>query len=603
MARNDSITPFAMASYAMIKSLTDSKEYKNQYEILAEFIKFIIAEKGIITFTADDMRRDLRQSFGFDIPSAVVKTAVKKIPEIERANKQYTFSSGILPQTEEFVILRQEARDKSSSLIHKLLEFASAKMPDRKIDREELERAFITYLVDDINDNKYSDVISHFIISEDSSSVKEQISAVREGSILYCGLCYNMSEIGSINKNLTLFLDTEILFDIAGYNGTLYQQMAMDLIAQVNAANRKKRMIALRYFEDVEHEIDNFFTTAEGLLERNSMLNNNSAMTAILSGCKTVSDIREEQHELFDSLRRNYGIMPDQGTDYYSAKYNSYNLEDKNVPEGFEDDENTREAVKFISHINKLRSGNITEDYTACGYLIISETRTLLELSQIMTQSGKCSFALPMSTITNILWFKLGNGFGGHPLPVNADISYKAKRIIAGEIVNSVNIIYRDVMDKYRAGEIKDDEFAARIIFLRNKTHFPDAINSGNIDEITDFSPERIQGYELAVRNNNAILKEKDDIIAKQNTEISEKDAEISRQNIELAEYRRIRKYVFVIFIIIVTAGLTAGFVYLSNILPPCIVAPLGVISSVITIAGVIPSVRKKLKDYWRKLF
>lgn len=243
-----------MASYAMIKSLTDSREYKNQYEILAEFIRFIIADKKIRCFTADDMRMNLRCSFGFDIPSAVLKTAVKKISEIERADNKYTFSSGSLPQTEEFMMLRQEARDKSSSLIQRLQNFARAQMSDRKIDREEIEHAFIMYLIDDINDNKYADVISHFIISEQDATIQEQISAIREGSILYCGLCYNMSEIGSINKSLTLFLDTEILFDIAGYNGTLYQQMAIDLINQVKAANRKKKMITLRYFEDIAHE-------------------------------------------------------------------------------------------------------------------------------------------------------------------------------------------------------------------------------------------------------------------------------------------------------------------------------------------------------------
>ena len=68
MPNNDAITPFAMASYAMIKSLTDSRDYKNQYEILAEFIRFIIADKGIRCFTADDMCMRLREGFGFDIP-------------------------------------------------------------------------------------------------------------------------------------------------------------------------------------------------------------------------------------------------------------------------------------------------------------------------------------------------------------------------------------------------------------------------------------------------------------------------------------------------------------------------------------------------------
>ena len=47
---NNKVTSVTLASYAMIKALTDSNEYRSQYEILAEFIKYIIVKYRLKSF-------------------------------------------------------------------------------------------------------------------------------------------------------------------------------------------------------------------------------------------------------------------------------------------------------------------------------------------------------------------------------------------------------------------------------------------------------------------------------------------------------------------------------------------------------------------------
>lgn len=600
MKKENVITPAVLASYAMIKSLTDSKDYKNQYEILAEFIRFTIVDKGMKNFSIEDIQNRLLNDFCFSIPLAVIKTAMKKITECKRNGNIYILSSKLSSETDSFPTLREQANQNSNSIIRRLIKFANI-----EIEHNELEQAFIKYLIDDTItiSSKYLDIISRFIISiENDVQIKEQIATIREGSILYCGLCYDMSEIGSIKNHLTLFLDTEILFDIAGYNGTLYHKVAIDFINQVDAANRKKKMISLKYFEDVKTEIDNFFLKAEELLDKNkAMIIDNHAMIEILNGCKSKSDIREKQHKLFDMLKRNYKIVLDEKIDYYSTKYHKYNLEDKDIPKDFVDDEDTREAMKFISHINKLRGDNYSKDYTNCKYLLVTETRRVQELSDMMRISENCSYALPMSTITNILWFKLGHGFGKTTFPLNADISYKAKRIISGNISNQINTVYNNITEEYRAGKLNSDEFMNRIIFLRDKTPSPDVIKSDNVDDLMDFSYETIRAYEQGIKNSEALLKDKERIISMQNIELAEKASEISRQNDELALYRSIKRWIkmFIIFLIVIFA------VYVLYILSEYLGNYIGFISGIVTIwypLSLVYKKRNKIKDYLHKL-
>ena len=68
---NNKYSNSIMASYATFKELYKSKKYSSPYQILSEFIKYIIVSKSLYAFTSVDIQRYLKEEFGFNPPIAV----------------------------------------------------------------------------------------------------------------------------------------------------------------------------------------------------------------------------------------------------------------------------------------------------------------------------------------------------------------------------------------------------------------------------------------------------------------------------------------------------------------------------------------------------
>ena len=511
MPKKEVIKKSTLASYAVMKALTDSNEYRNSYEILADFIRYIVVNRKWHEFSIVDISNELEAEFGFDnIPIPAIRTTLKQIKEFEKNGDNYVLPRGTYFKTEAFQRARQISVEQSQSITNQLFEFAK-EHSDEVFLCDPLEGAFIKFILDDAAtiDQKYSDIISKFIINNESSEkFKKQITQIREGSVLYSGLAYNISELGSIKSELTLFLDTEVLFNVAGYNGLLYQKMAEDFLKQVSFANSKKKRIHLRFFSDVKHEVEYFFRSAENIIRGKAGYITNTAMKSIINGCETVSDVRLKEADFFSNLKSMYGIIPDEKESYYTESDYSYNIEI--IPDGYPNDHKSFEAVKFISHINKLRKGEKFEDYTKCKFLLVTETKRIQEISNTFrTNKNECGFALPTSAITNILWFKLGSGFSKREYPINTDASYKARRIISGEIASSIVQLFEDTKKQYDEGVLSQDQVAGRIVLMRDKICTPDEVAADNIEELLDFSPEYIAKYEDGVKQNKLQLQEK----------------------------------------------------------------------------------------------
>lgn len=534
MSRKETLKQSVLASYAVMKALTDSNDYRDSYEILADFIRYLIADRSLHQFTITEVSNALQTDFGFDnIPLPVIKTSLRKISGCTKNGDNYTVSPKAPLGASIFQSVKQVSIEQSQSIIRQLMNYATTQHPEG-VWLDSLEDAFIKYLLDDTAtiDPKYADIISKFIVINDGNEeFKSKIAQIREGSILYCGLAYNISEIGSITNELTLYLDTEVLFNIAGYNGELYQKLALDFLNQVKNANAKQKKIKLSFFREVEHEIKGFFTAAEKMLCGQGEHISSIAMRSITNGCETVGDIRDRESDFFYKLQKQYGIILDEKESYYSEADYAYNIEI--VPDEFPNDERSSEAVKFISHINKLRKGETFEEYTKSRFLLITETRRIQEMSNALCPGKcKCGFALPTSTITNILWFKLGSGFSKQEYPINTNVSYKARGILAGVISADVTRIYEETKKQYIEGTLDQDQVASRIVLLRDKNCTPDEVTSDNLDELLDFSPEYIEKFEEGIKQNQVQLQAKNDIIEKLAAAKSEGD----EQNIQLKD-------------------------------------------------------------------
>ena len=563
-----------LASYVTYKELSSRGNYKSPYQILAEFIKYIIYEKKLYAFSIGEIKSRVENEFEFYLPDAVLKSALKKIDFVTYdTTGNYCVNVEKVRVNGELKKYRNLAENTEISILEQLISFMEEKnykLNNR--EKKELMRAFGSYLIDESNGNKYQEEISSFIIKKsDDKKITEYLNSVREGVILYTGLNYNIDEIGSLKKDLTLYLDMEVLFDIYGYNGEVFQSLALDLFKLARDANSKEKRIRLRYFEETKTEIDLFFAKAEEIVKGKVLLKDNVAMKAITNGCQDVSDISDRKADFYTKLRYSYGIIQDDRDSYYYKSDIAANLE-WTFSEEEKKDQEVQFAVKMISHINKLRNNKPFYEYTESEAIFITETRKIQEYSRKMVDlisneidSGKkmVGYAISMGMITNILWYKLSKGFGNNDFPQNINSVLKAKIVLSNLISQNVSKKFDECKKAYQKGELDEQQLAARLLALREKAVKPEDINTDNLEDSLNFDSKHIERFEAErelhkaqLRQNKEQLEDYQSEIEKlkrtiqveealkkqQETEsaatMEEKDATIQAQSEEVKRYR-----------------------------------------------------------------
>ena len=591
-----------VASFSTIKSMVDAKEYKSSYMILAEFIRHTLAEKKLYTFTSLDIKKSLMELFGFEIPEAVIRTSIKKIEFIDKENGIYKTDKTNIKIDDNFNKIRVNSEEDFVKVFELLKLYIERRSSDRKIDDEKLTNEFISFLIEDnINDGKYIDLISEFVLKhENNLEVQKTLTAIREGSIIYIGLNYNINDVGSMKKTLTLYLATEVLFSLCGLNGDIYKQLAQDFYSQVSDINIKNKKIKLRFFSDVKEEIEGFFDTAKLIVEGKRKLDIDTvAMKNIVNGCSMPSDIDIKKADFFTELRTKYGILEDENSNYYSEDKYQYNLEEIG-------DETQEDYFKLISNINKLRKGEVFENNLEAEYLIVTNSSNILKLSKEQVDILKkdkqkdyiCDFALSMDKITNILWYQIGKLFGKNEFPKNVNAVLKARTLLSSNIAQNVCKLYSETNKKYRGGEIGEEQLKARIIAINRKPLLPEDLEAENIEDIMDFSSENIMKYEEEMAENRERIEQYEKELNKiqedyRSKEIEKKEVETELELYKDKERKHNEKKIFIkkcilytlklIFIFIIGISIVYGF---SRFFKQDLITT---ILSIATIIGIIP--------------
>ena len=535
-----------MASFATLKSLSDVKKYKSSYQILSEFINHIILSDSLYSFSAVEMKNRLNSHFCFLIPEAVIKTALKNVSGAVLADGIYTISKTEVCTDELFEEMKKESDKYESCIIQLLYEYISLRTGNTMISEETLSKELACFLVEDETSHatKYSELIEEFVLkNEQNKKIQEGLNKIRQGSILYIGLSHSIGETGSITKPLTLYLGTEVLFSLAGYNGEIFQQFADDFFAQIRTANSgKNQKITLHYFSEIKKEIDEFFGTASEIVEgKRHRLLNKPAMKAITGGCHTAADVDVKKSDFYHKLQYAFGITEDPHDNYYGEENFASNLESFDYDD--EDDKKKKEtAVKLISHINKLRNGIHFHSDIESEHIIVTNTKATLLISLKLSEEIKanegldkiCNFALSLDRITSLLWYKLGNGFSKNAFPSSVNVALKARIVLSASIARNAEREFAKIKKEYADGLIDDDQATARIITLRNKPVFPEDLQGDDIDEIMNFTPEYLSRFEEQVKMTQKDLEDKDVIIESLKVDVerklSEKDKKIAAQ-------------------------------------------------------------------------
>lgn len=482
-----------LASYALFKGLFDKG--KDIYGVIAEYLKKTISEKGLYNFTLDEITRILNIEFEFNIPNAVVKTSLNRIENLTKIGANYTVNNPTDFLSNDFNETEQNYQSKNDTIIQTFIKYV-AEIKQKELDEKEitsLTHSFCNYILDKQNGNENLEYITSFILKHNNdSSFKEQIDKIREGVILYSGIKFNndINNFGAWKADFTIYIETEILFHLAGYNGELYKVLASDLLQFISEINQKagKRVIKLKYFAEVKTEIEGFFTKAKYLLEGNSKPNPSvTAMVTIINGCKSISDIQAKKTDFYELLKRNL-IEEDENIDYYAEKNHKYNIVSEELIEKISKElgKDANPYLKFLNFISINRKEAFENNFENVKAILLSGNSTTLKVAWIdlLKEDGNVPLATTMSFLTNKFWFKLNKGFGKDSLPKSFDIISKSQIILSSILNKKIGNEFENLQDEFKNGKLNEEQVKARLVDLKNNVRKPEDIVKDNIDDV-----------------------------------------------------------------------------------------------------------------------
>ena len=562
-----------LASYSTYKALYD--DHKTVYEIVAAFINdAVVNDRGHFIYTQSELANLGNGRVGFNIPDVVIGTAAHKhVDCLKKINKnEYRFIENNAVDDRSFNDKINRSIESANFVYEGYRHHLDENVANYDIN--EVNDALVNYLLDKGSvDDALRAHISAFIIENSNSNPEfiETINNIRRGHCLLTGLTNNNSigETNSWNSYLTIYLDTEILFSIAGYNGELFQKVARDFLDVVKEVNTKKKCIKLKFFSDSKDDIVDYFVSAKWNLNSPDPLRpQRTAMRYLLGKCRTESDLAEEEERLISLLSRN-GIHEDTITQFNDQGLSAFNFEDLGLLDKYAEtierrDESDKDEewrknkagkrIREISNINKLRKGRFYTDYRDCGYLFVTGTghtfsiyrdmmKLALQESKMDGNYGFVDYAVSLTDITNAIWYRLNNTLlVGHTakFPVETDGIVRAQMILASLLQTKAEEIFENAkMDLDDERRSKEDIISGLSGILK-KIKKPEEITPDTVkDDLTLITSEDIELYE----NKNAYLSEQNKIKDERISELEKGEIEnqkkIESQEKELEEAKR----------------------------------------------------------------
>lgn len=556
-----------LASLAVFRELYDNK--KNIFDIIQEFIKYIVVSNGLHTFSITSLAYQLHQKCGILLPDAIVEQTLNKMkPQICKSQKTtYVAQVSAIDSNIIFADKYVEIENKHKLIIDELIEFIEIERKNKISDKDykEIVSATCQYFIDETNiSNPFFKYISAFIIkNQQDIDFMRNLDAIKEGVVLYTGLLYNINanEIGFWNTELTIFLSTRILFNFMGFNGDVYQKRFDDFLALIEEINNKsvlknnKKLIILKYFDETRREIDRYFNTAKAIISGNEIADpSKDAMVSITKFCKSAADIVEKHTIFFEKLKAK-GIFEDTKIDYYTEQNHQYNIINEELENSFlakipQQSLRIPEFIKLINKINILRKGNNNVNFENIRYIYLSANNILMSIAMDNTirQDRNIPHVTTIEFITNKFWFKLNKGFG-KDYPKSFNLITTAQVILSSHLRNSVSGKFLQLKERVKKKDLQTEHAIAILANLKESMQKPEDINEPTVDiTLKNIEDKTIDDYlqekdllSLRLADSEKENKKYAQIIEEQKTKNAEQNQQLQYyKNIE--EQKKIRK-------------------------------------------------------------
>lgn len=469
--------------------------------IINEFIKSVYGFESVWALDSVEVMTLLKKHFDFDIPEAVVKACLNTLKNegfLIKENGRFIIKDQNYNFNHFKDILNQKKKDQLD-IEQKLVEYYNAlyKREINDAEKKELIENFISYLIDNGVSDTYSTIISSFVVENSKNQeFVTSLNQIKGGLIQITGLKYtsDLTNLGKWSDNLAIYLDTEILFNSAGYNGTVYKKLFDDffsLINEINLTAKKNglnKYIDLKCFEETKSEIDRFFNIAEKIIKREcNVTPGNSAMIEICKGCASVSDLIRKKSE-FETDLKSKGILHQEELDYYIRP--EYVVESSELIEkynGVFGEDDVCQILQSFTKINYLRKGLNRTSFEKCKHIILTGKNASLRLSkdlEIKNDAKDIPFSTDIYFLTNRLWFKLNKGLSKNEKPLSTlDIVVKAQVVLSSQISKSVEKRYDELRADSKSGKLTADLAREYYHNLREQSKKPEEINNQNVHE------------------------------------------------------------------------------------------------------------------------
>lgn len=609
-----------LTSLALFRELYDNK--KNIYDVLSEFIRYTILTKNIHQFNTREITDLLNEMYDFSVPEAVVKSALKNIKSLTKENGIYLFNADEKDDTSSFSAKYEDIKLNNDYIIEELAKYVnSQKNKSHSYSKDDIADAFCSYIINEEDAQECANLISAFIIKNKGDvSFTKKLNIIKEGVILYSGIKYtsNLNEIGSWKTRLSVYLETEILFSLAGFNGDLYKTLFNDLYNLAQEINEpllkrnKPGLICFKYFGETLNEIDQFFSKAQYILENNEKIDpSRPAMVEILNGCKTPSDVILKKAKFFELLKNKNIELDDKN--YYETKNHTYNIEDLKTINDLKNEnptirhEEVEHSLKILNYINILRRGDSKKGFENIEFILLTGKNITQQIAIVnIKEDGSVPLATSINWLTNRFWFKLNKGFGNGSTPKSFDIITKAQTVLSSQVNNSIAAKFYDLKKESRAGVLQEGAIVAAIAGLREGALKPEEINENNAEDVlNEISEEQISHFarehDLLKTKHYQNLRE----ITNNQKIISEKNIKIS----ELQEYKdkllliekrkKVRNKFIIVIVAVILVIFGTRFLILKNVLWGAI----AIFSSILTILLFFGVDNNSIKDFFIGLY
>ena len=408
---------------------------------------------------------------------------------------------------------------------------------------------FCAFIIDDTNSSQFGEYISQFIIEQSNDKAfVEQLNQIRQGVVIFVGLNYNAdyNAVDKLDKQLHIYLDTEIIFHMFGLNGALYKDLFDEFYELVQEVNKKAKtpIIKLRYFAENRDEIESYFRIAERIVRKEEQLNpSKQAMSNIVNGCVDASQVVEKKSELFRMLTEK-SITLDSQEHYYDKETNwNYLIDSKPFYEYKDNDTSEKDIdrkVRLLNYISIKRGYKSQAIFITVGHILLSASKVTFNIAfDKNVRNDNCvPLATSLSFLTNRFWMVLNKGLANLGTLRSINIITKAQIALSSRINDNVGRLFTQFVEEDKQGKFDTDKRKAALAELHKSTVSPDDLNADNTDAYVDvLSVNDINAFIAERELTEAKNKKEHQETLKQMEEMKERyDADLKKRDIHSSE-------------------------------------------------------------------